>query len=171
MNFPGSEAGIRPNQSPHRSTYLPFRRISLPSAPSSMLRQSVVSVASFDSLPEDEASPSLMRSVNGSRGISGRPTSIESPRRRVRRRDSSVKPVENSHGAKRQKVVEEFHATEKVYVGGLELIYSVKFVPLPYLAFLTKAACSTSSHRLSHLLMPRNLCWIVQHSHPSFQIS
>ena len=147
MNFPGYEAGIRPNQSPHRSTYLPFRRISLPSAPSSMLRQSVVSVASFDSLPEDEASPSLMRSINGSRGISGRPTSVESPRRRVRRRDSSVKPVENSHSAKRQKVVEEFHATEKVYVDGLELIYSVKFVPLPYLAFLTKANCSTSSHR------------------------
>ncbi|EDR05249.1 uncharacterized protein LACBIDRAFT_303559 [Laccaria bicolor S238N-H82] len=130
VNFPGSEAGIRPIQSPHRSTYLPFRRISLPSAPSLVHRQSVVSVASFDSLPEDEASPSLMRNVNGSRGLSGRPTSVESPRRRVRRRDSSVKPVDNSRSAKRQKVVEEFHATEKAYVDGLELIYSHFLTPI-----------------------------------------
>jgi len=106
---------------------LPFRRISLPTAPSLLHRVSVVSVASFDSLPEDDdadSSPRRHAKVNVSKSTQSHPVSVESPRRR-KARDSSQKPVDDRQAAKRRKVVDEFYETEKAYVDGLELIYSV----------------------------------------------
>ena len=105
-----------------------------------MHRVSVVSVSSFDSFPEDEAGspqqPSNLHQnmrgtspVKSSKAGTGRPISTaESPRRRTRaRRESSVKPgpLEDRLAPKRRKVVDEFYETEKAYVDGLELIYSV----------------------------------------------
>ena len=87
----------------------------------------MVSVASFDSLPEDSAPPpipAIMRNVNSGRKAKGRPMSIDAPKR-SRRRDVSVKPVDEARESKRRKVIAEFYETERAYVDGLELIYSV----------------------------------------------
>jgi FYVE/RhoGEF/PH domain-containing protein 5/6 len=101
----------------------------LPTAPSLMHRESVISVASFDSLPEEgepsgSSIPAVIRNVHPVKTGKGRPTSIESPRRR-RRREVAVKPVDDARESKRRKVIEEFFETERAYVDGLELIYSV----------------------------------------------
>lgn len=50
--------------------------------------------------------------------------SVESPRRRAGRRNSSLKPADDAKAFQRKQVVDEFYATEKTYVDGLELIYS-----------------------------------------------
>ena len=132
--FPLSESPHKHAPSPLKAPHLPFRRISLPTAPSLLHRVSVVSVASFDSLPEgSDASPpptSARRSnYNGKLG-KGRPIASESPRRRNRRkRDTSTKPADEQQTNKRRKVVREFYDTEKAYVDGLDLVYSVSFYP------------------------------------------
>ena len=41
----------------------------------------------------------------------------------------STKPVEELQTKKRRKVVHKFYDTEKAYVDGLDLIYSVSFYP------------------------------------------
>lgn len=120
-----------------RPPFQPFRRISLPTAPSLKHRESVVSVSSFDLLPEDDISPStgghgIMRNVNARRSnpkVNQRPDSAEGHRRGNRRKDS-IKPLERDEAleSKRRKVVREFYETEKAYVDGLELIYSVRAV-------------------------------------------
>ncbi|PPQ97548.1 hypothetical protein CVT26_002333 [Gymnopilus dilepis] len=149
VNFPITETSpqkhVQKPGSPLKPPHLPFRRISLPTAPSLMHRVSVVSVSSFDSFPEDEAGspqqPSTshqnMRGtspVKSAKVGSGRPISTaESPRRRTRaRRESSVKPgpLEDRLAPKRRKVVDEFYETEKAYVDGLELIYSHFLAPI-----------------------------------------
>jgi len=102
-----------------------------------MRRESVISVASFDSLPEEGEVPAThgVRGgfphghghalvVPGRQGAGkGRTKSMESPLRR-RRRDLP-KQADDPREAKRRKVIEEFYETEKAYVDGLELIYSV----------------------------------------------
>ncbi|KAF8159873.1 hypothetical protein B0H34DRAFT_705183 [Crassisporium funariophilum] len=134
VTFPVSESPQKKQGSPLKPPHLPFRRISLPTAPSLLHRVSVVSVASFDSLPEDaDGSPqsprSGMKSFSG-KGAKGRPISSESPRRRNRTRDASVKPFDDRLALKRRKVVREFHETEQAYVDGLELIYSHFLTPI-----------------------------------------
>lgn len=127
VDFPLSESPQRSSKpgTPLRAPHLPFRRISLPTAPSILHRISVVSIASFDSFPEDgDESPQSSRTREKAFGKS-RPISIESPRRRKRTRDTSVKPDDDRHASRRRKIVDEFYETEKAYVDGLELIYSV----------------------------------------------
>lgn len=135
VTFPGLDPASRNVQpiSHIRPPHLPFRRISLPTAPTLMHRESVISVASFDSLPEEgepsgSSIPTVIRNVHPSRTGKGRPTSIESPRRR-RKREVSVKPLDDARESKRRKVIDEFFETERAYVDGLELIYSVSLSP------------------------------------------
>ncbi|TFY63214.1 hypothetical protein EVJ58_g3387, partial [Rhodofomes roseus] len=101
-----------------RAQHLPFRRISLPSAPNLLQRQSVVSTASFDSLPEENSPPGPAVSPTT-------PTVIRNATRSPARRPSSVDVA-----PKRRKVINEFHETEKSYVDGLELIYSHFLTPI-----------------------------------------
>lgn len=134
VDFPSSDPHARSTQPPPRP-HLPFRRISLPSRPQPLHRQSVASVASFDSYPEDGSQPSspisaAMRHINGGRVSKVRPISTDSPRRANKRRDVNVKPVDDVREAKRRKVIEEFYETERAYVDGLELIYSVSCITL-----------------------------------------
>jgi len=96
----------------------PFRRMSLPAAPNPNLnRQSVISLASFESLSEHGTSQSPISS----------PTKIlksrESHRRGVRRRGHQAPDKERD--TKRRKVIQEFYETERTYVQGLDLIYEV----------------------------------------------
>ena len=122
--FPLSESPHK-HASPLRAPHLPFRRISLPTAPSLLHRVSVVSVASFDSLPEDgDGSPPPSARSSNYNG-KGRPFPPESPRRRNRLRDTSMRPLDELQTNKRRKVVREFYDTEKAYVDGLDLVYSV----------------------------------------------
>ncbi|KAF7296442.1 hypothetical protein HMN09_01114600 [Mycena chlorophos] len=124
--FPTTDKNYQPAPRP-RPPHLPFRRISLPSNPNPRHRESVVSVASFDSLPEEEASPAspsmpaVMRNVNG-RKPKVRPTSTAATRKPPRHTD----PRET----KRRKVIQEFFETEKAYVDGLDLIYSHFLTPI-----------------------------------------
>ncbi|KAH0836488.1 hypothetical protein J3R83DRAFT_8122 [Lanmaoa asiatica] len=117
VSFPTSESvlSISPLPVPH----LPFRRISLPTTPSPALaahRQSVASLASFDSLAEE---------------------SVVHQHRRAKRR--SLNPATRSHRrtqadddrqAKRSRVISEFYATEKSYLDGLDLVYNHFLTPI-----------------------------------------
>ncbi|KAI0931186.1 hypothetical protein AcV5_005267 [Taiwanofungus camphoratus] len=118
-----------------RPQHLPFRRISLPSAPNLLHRQSVVSTASFDSLPEEGVSPgAAMPAVtpaiirNAVRAPRNRPSSLDISRRAGRR--SQMRPIDEHREVKRRRVINEFHETEKSYVDGLELIYSHFLTPI-----------------------------------------
>ncbi|KAF8842330.1 hypothetical protein BDN67DRAFT_995642 [Paxillus ammoniavirescens] len=117
VSFPTSQesALVAPLPVPH----LPFRRISLQSAPSLLLaqRQSVVSFTSSDSLAEDQVHVHQHR--------------------RARRR--SLNPAGRSHRqtqadddrqAKRTKIIAEFYATEKSYLDGLDLVYNHFLTPI-----------------------------------------
>ncbi len=104
------------------TTHLPFRRISLPATPNINLnRQSVVSLASFESLPEHGTSLSSI--VSPTKKPQSRRTALEARRKGVYRRGHRVPDDEAE--AKRRKVIEEFHETERTYVQGLDLIYEV----------------------------------------------
>ena len=137
--FPLSESPHKHGKSglvPLRAPHLPFRRISLPTAPSLLHRVSVVSVASFDSLPEDDdGSPPPRSNYNGKTG-KGRLIAQESPRRKNRLRDTGMKPLDELQANKRRKVVLEFFDTEKAYVHGLDLIYSVSLSPQVFVRIL-----------------------------------
>lgn len=140
-----AKSGPLPLKAPH----LPFRRISLPTAPSLLHRVSVASVASFDSLPEDNdgsSPPSARNNYNGKAG-KGRLMPPESPRRRNKLKDASMKPLDELQANKRRKIVCEFYDTEKAYVDGLELVYSVS---LPRCLSL----CSYTEISLQHFLTP-----------------
>ncbi|KAJ7654577.1 hypothetical protein DFH06DRAFT_1416266 [Mycena polygramma] len=123
--FPTTDKNYQPAPRP-RPPHLPFRRISLPSNPRH--RESVVSVASFDSLPEEGDSPTtpaipvVMHNVNPPRRPKVRPTS--SNRRLVK------PPTNDRREVKRRKVIQEFLETEKAYVDGLDLIYSHFLTPI-----------------------------------------
>ncbi|KAF5332282.1 hypothetical protein D9611_008166 [Ephemerocybe angulata] len=120
--FPVTESGAQLVQ-PARGPHLPFRRISLPTAPTVLHRNSVVSVSSFE---DTDGSP-----LRAARFRRPRPPSVESPMRRQRRRDGSSRPMEDaSRLAKARKIVDEFHETERAYVKGLEMIYSHFLIPI-----------------------------------------
>ena len=134
VTFPESEPGsknVQVNLQP-RPHLRPFRRISLPTAPTLIHRESVISVASFDSLPEDGEAPVITPGVRtgfqahgyvAPRRLGQGKGRIESPRRRSRR--DLPKLVDDPRETRRKRVIDEFYETEKAYVDGLELIYSV----------------------------------------------
>ncbi|KAI8981319.1 hypothetical protein BD414DRAFT_492311 [Trametes punicea] len=135
VDFPSSGQDLHASTSldihHQRPTYLPFRRISLPSAPNLQHRQSIVSTASFDSLPEEgpaavPITPVVIR--NAVRGPRHRPSSTDFARRAVRRKESRM--VDEQKEAKRRKVIAEFYETEKSYLDGLELIHSHFLTPI-----------------------------------------
>ncbi|KAI0756183.1 hypothetical protein C8Q80DRAFT_1127112 [Daedaleopsis nitida] len=131
VDFPSAGPDIQSALDQHyqRPTYLPFRRISLPSAPNLQHRQSIVSTASFDSLPEEghggvPATPVVIK--NAVRTSKPRPPSVDGARR-VRRKESRM--VDEQREAKRRKVIAEFYETERSYLDGLELIHSPLLTP------------------------------------------
>ncbi|KAL1696757.1 hypothetical protein GGG16DRAFT_85229 [Schizophyllum commune] len=132
VDFPASESRVQspPPPPPNGRFPMPFRRISLPSAPSLLHRHSVVSIASFDSLPEEESgNPPAVVTPRAVRHRSRqRPGSIDLARKKNRR--STSRPVDETRLAKRRKIIEEFHETERSYVNGLDLIYSHFLTPI-----------------------------------------
>lgn len=139
VTFPLSESPQKQGKAPpppSRPPHLPFRRISLPTAPSIAHRESVFSIISVDSLPEveDELPPNpgtaVVVAAKGHADIKSpkaRPTSIESPRKRTRTRDSH-RSFDKKFTAKRKHIIDEFCKTEKAYVEGLDLIYTVSHI-------------------------------------------
>ncbi|KAJ7787236.1 hypothetical protein B0H14DRAFT_3505822 [Mycena olivaceomarginata] len=125
--FPTTDKNYQPAPRP-RPPHLPFRRISLPTNPRH--RESVVSVASFDSLAEEGDSPvtpslpAVMRNLNSPNNNNQRRSKVRptSSRRATKQPDARE--------AKRRKVIQEFYETEKAYVDGLELIYSHFLTPI-----------------------------------------
>jgi hypothetical protein len=108
-------------------THLPFRRISLPSAPSSSLlsahhRQSVASFASFDSLPEEPV--------------------VRRPKRRSLNRTRTPAPADTAREVKRTKVIREFWETERSYLQGLDLVHDVSLFKLMALISIDDFMCS-----------------------------
>lgn len=130
VRFPISEEPIHPL--PQIPPHLPFRRISLPTAPTLAQRESVISVASFGSLPEESEAlfNGQVKMQWDVRTGTARPVSTESPRRKTRHRATSVRPVDEAKDIKRRKVVEEIYETERAYVDGLEMIYAVRFLSI-----------------------------------------
>lgn len=158
VSFPVSESPqkqVKP-VSPLKGPHLPFRRISLPTAPSLQHRISVASVASFDSLHEDGdvESPRSTRLLSRvpENPDQSRQSSSDPARRRKRARDASTKPADERQVTKRRNIVEEFYETEKTYVDGLELIYSVSIFQRLFNSvrlISIPIAFSDSNHRLS----------------------
>ncbi|KAF9528893.1 hypothetical protein CPB83DRAFT_875756 [Crepidotus variabilis] len=141
--FPATESPQKPSKPPPSAIrpHLPFRRISLPTAPTLAHRESVFSIASVDSLPEDDevhpnprtATPSNLKSsaLHSKGGSRTRLISVESPRRRNHRtRESIAKMPDTKLAMKRRRIVDEFYETEKTYVDGLDLIYSHFLTPI-----------------------------------------
>ena len=127
VSFPALDSGT-PLITYPRPPHLPFRRISLPNAPSPMIyRQSIVSMESFESLPEEGAGTSQIIPISSKLSSRRSPLStFDSPSRsRPRRR-----PYNDRNGEKRRRIINEFYETERSYFGGLELIYSVSRMPL-----------------------------------------
>ncbi|KAG1724515.1 Rho family DH domain-containing guanine nucleotide exchange factor [Suillus paluster] len=115
VTFPSIDSAYFPLAAP--ITHLPFRRISLPSVPSSSLvsaqhRQSVASFASFDSLPEEPV--------------------VRRPKRRSlnRKHSRTPAPADAAQEAKRAKVIREFWDTERSYVQGLDLVHDHFLIPI-----------------------------------------
>ena len=144
--FPVSEPVLRQVPQP-RPPHLPFRRISLPTAPTLLHRQSVASVASFESHPEEEG-------VHNVRSPGRRRARLDSSRRR----DRSVKP-DPSRLVKRRKIIDELYETEKTYVEGLDLVYSV--------CLLFSTFCN-GFDTICHAALPRSYNQISGHTrtHP-----
>lgn len=123
VSFPALDSGA-PLISHPRPPYLPFRRISLPATPSPMIhRHSVVSMESFDSLPEEGAGtsqPIPITSKPPPRRLP--PSAFDSPTRsRARRRQFT-----DRNGEKRRRIINEFYETERSYFRGLDLVYTVR---------------------------------------------
>ncbi|PCH34411.1 hypothetical protein WOLCODRAFT_95398 [Wolfiporia cocos MD-104 SS10] len=70
--------------------------------------------------------PAVIR--NATRSPRHRPSSLDISRRAVRK--AHMRPIDEQREAKRRKVINEFHETEKSYVDGLDLIYSHFLTPL-----------------------------------------
>ncbi|TDL26367.1 hypothetical protein BD410DRAFT_518305 [Rickenella mellea] len=107
-----------------RPSLLPFRRISLPTPPSLLNRNSVTSLVSCDE--ESATDRNNMKDVQ--RRQKTRPISIQSNKRLGRRKDSQR--VDEARESKRRKVIVEIYDTEKAYVEGLDLIYTLFLNPL-----------------------------------------
>jgi FYVE/RhoGEF/PH domain-containing protein 5/6 len=124
LPFPSSDTDTSSLSPQPLATHLPFRRISIPTTPNVNLnRQSVVSLASFESISENGATRSSITSPTKNRRIT-----LEPRRKGVRRRGYRA-PDEEAE-AKRRKVIEEFYETERTYVQGLDLIYEVSSIAL-----------------------------------------
>lgn len=124
LPFPSSDTDTSSLSPQPLVTHLPFRRMSIPTTPNINLnRQSVVSLASFESISENGASRSSITSPTKNRRIT-----LEARRKGVRRRGYRA-PDEEAE-AKRRKVIEEFYETERTYVQGLDLIYEVSSTAL-----------------------------------------
>ena len=125
VSFPALDSGA-PLISRPRPPYLPFRRISLPTAPSPAVhRFSVVSMESFESLPEERAGTSQPIPITSRPPPRRLPYSaLDSPTRSRQRR----RPVNDRNDEKRRRIINEFYETERSYFAGLELIYSVRLV-------------------------------------------
>jgi len=124
VSFPVLDSGA-PLITHPRPPYLPFRRISLPTAPSPAIhRYSVVSMESFESLPEERAGTSQPIPIASRLPPRRLPHSaLDSPTRSRQRR----RPVNDRNDEKRRRIINEFYETERSYFAGLELIYSVRF--------------------------------------------
>ena len=124
--FLGPQVPATPTRPPH----LPFRRISLPTPPHLIAnnRNSIASVKSFDSTPEEPqpTTPRLIRDFKSQQRL-GTPSSPHRPF--ARQRSSQHKLAESAVSmemkAKRRKVINEIFETERAYVNGLDLIYMV----------------------------------------------
>jgi len=126
-SFPAPDSGA-PLIARPRPSHLPFRRISLPAVSSPMMhRYSVVSMESFESLPEEGAGTSQpIPILSKSPPRRPPPSAFDSPTRsRARRR-----PRNDRNDEKRRRIINEFYETERSYFGGLELVYSVRRTPL-----------------------------------------
>ncbi|KAL4079766.1 hypothetical protein J3A83DRAFT_4085356 [Scleroderma citrinum] len=115
VSFPASESvPVVPLPVPH----LPFRRISLPSAPNLAAiahRHSVMSISS-------DAEEALVLAQQHKRGKRRSLNPGARPRRRT--------PADEARDAKRGKVISEFYDTEKSYLGGLDLVYNHFLTPI-----------------------------------------
>lgn len=120
-----------------RQPLISFRRISLPPPPALLNRQSSASLASFDSFPD----------ASGNAGENGSDQAfVRGPSRKLlhkqshvggqkqsRKRRESIKPkphVDEHKALKRRKIITEFYDTERAYIQGLDLIYSVHEISL-----------------------------------------
>lgn len=104
----------------------------------------MVSMASFDSLPEERSpsSPGVLIK-NGITKSRGRPYIFEDKARSCFRQNE-IYLIDEAREAKRLKIVHEFYNTERVYVEGLDLVYSVRFhllglIPSPNLSCFSVA--------------------------------
>lgn len=135
--FPTSESPSPTAAQLHPPSQIrPFRRISMPSYPSVLHRNSVLSVSSLDSLAgSEESRPGVAISVSNPNirlakpvlvnGGRGQPLALESPKRQSARHSTSARSANDAKALKRKQVIDEFHATEGSYVNGLDLIYYV----------------------------------------------
>lgn len=158
ISFPTSES-FSPVSLQPAPLIQPFRRISLPSFPSVFQKSSIESISSLGSSVEgQEVRPRLTVAVHNSGNLclsklvstnshstQTRLIPIESPKWHSRRHSSSAEPTSDINFLKRKQVLEEFYATEKSYVDGLELIYSVCITSLNQASYW---------HQSQHFLSP-----------------
>lgn len=128
VDFPSAGAQSQSEPPLPLPQHLPFRRISFPTSAGNMpLRPtSIVSTASFDSTDTSLPPPSFPSpSKSSPRGPRHRLISNDVNRRQSRRREVKSAVIDEQRDAKRRKIIQEFCETERTYVEGLELIYSV----------------------------------------------
>lgn len=136
VDFPSTGAHSQ-SDPPPLPQHLPFRRISLPtSAHGATLRPtSVVSTVSFDSTDTSLPPPSFPSPSKASpKGPRHRLISGEANRRQSRRREIKSVVINDQKDLRRRKIIHEFCETERTYVEGLELIYSVSIRYIAYTA-------------------------------------
>ena len=85
-------------------------------------------MASYDSQPGEGPAhlltPAVMRNANAARKSNKYPPGHgEGARRGNKKREP--RPVDEARESRMRKVIQEFYETEKAYVGGLDLVYSV----------------------------------------------
>ena len=123
-----------PLPSPQRRQHLlSFRRISTPTAPTLINRPSSTSIRSNES-HETNSSPNVASGSSPSRSsvakLVHRPFSLDSKQKSPRKRRESAKLLDISRAVKRSKIIFEFYDTERTYVDGLDLIYSVSIAQI-----------------------------------------
>ena len=99
----------------------------MPSAPSLLHRQSVASMASFDSLPEEYPLASFEVALSVIKNVAKKAKSRSPPLEMMGRwysRKKKTRPIDAAKKSKRLNVIHKFHDTERAYVEGLNLIYS-----------------------------------------------
>ncbi|OJA16562.1 hypothetical protein AZE42_11040 [Rhizopogon vesiculosus] len=113
VSFPSTDSAYLPSPVTNIQA---FRRISLPSAPTSSFlsaqhRQSIASLASFELPEEPLAKRNRRRSLNP-------------------RHSRTLAPVDAAREAKRAKIIREFWDTERSYVEGLDLVHDHFLIPI-----------------------------------------